>query len=170
MKQDLSSPTYTGTQINYYFVCERKLWYFSNDLSMEHNSDNVSIGKQIHEESYKRKNKEIMIDDRIAVDFLGDQGVINEVKKSNSIEEAHRFQILYYLYYLKQKGVLNLKGIIRYPKMREKREIELDQETESDLLNVLENIGEILERDKPPAIEKSRTFCKKCSYYELCWV
>ncbi len=170
MENSSNSPGYTGTQVNYYFVCKRKLWYFSNDLSMEHNSDNVSIGKQIHEESYKRKNKEIMIDDKIAVDFLGDQGVINEVKKSNSIEEAHKFQILYYMYYLKQKGVENLKGIIRYPKMREKLEIKLDRKAESDLLDVLENIGEILERDKPPAIEKSRSFCKKCSYYELCWV
>lgn len=170
MQNSLESPTYTGTQINYYFVCKRKLWYFSNDLSMEHNSDNVSIGKQIHEESYKRKNKEVMIDNQIALDFLDNQCVINEVKKSNSIEEAHRFQVLYYLYYLKQKGVENIRGIIRYPKMREKLEVKLDQEAENDLLDVLENIEEILERDIPPTIEKSRSFCKKCSYYELCWV
>lgn len=170
MMQELSSPSYTGTQINYYFVCKRKLWYFSNDLSMEHNSDTVSIGKQIHEGSYKRKKKEVLIDDRIAIDFIGKQGVINEVKKSSSIEEAHKFQTLYYLYYLKQKGVENVKGIIRYPKLRKKLEIELDSDAETDLMEVLENMEDILDKDKPPEIEKSRSFCKKCSYYELCWV
>lgn len=170
MKSSLESPTYTGTQINYYFVCRRKLWYFSNDLSMEHSSESVSIGKQIHEKSYKREKKEVMIDNRIAVDFIGDKGVINEVKKSNSIEEAHRFQVLYYIYYLKQKGVENVKGIIRYPKLREKVEVKLTEKSEIELTEVLEEIEGILNRNQPPTIDKNKSFCKKCSYYELCWI
>lgn len=170
MKQESSSPTFTGTQINYYFICKRKLWYFSKDLSMEHNSDNVSIGKQIHEKSYKREKKEIMIDNRIAVDFIGNKGVVNEVKKSNSIEEAHRFQVLYYIYYLNQKGVKNIKGVIRYPKLRDKVKVRLTEESKSELVDVLKEIEEILSREKPPPIAKNRSFCKKCSYYELCWI
>lgn len=170
MQNSLESPTYTGTQINYYFVCKRKLWYFSNDLSMEHNCDSVSLGKQIHEKSYQRKKKEVMIDNRIAVDFIGEQGVINEVKKSNSIEQARRFQVLYYIYYLRQKGVENVKGVIRYPKLREKMEVHLTQESKSELVDVLKKIEEILDSKRPPAINKNKSFCKKCSYYELCWI
>ncbi|MDI6884678.1 MAG: Dna2/Cas4 domain-containing protein [Hadesarchaea archaeon] len=26
---------YTGTQVNYYFVCKRKLWLFSNSARLE---------------------------------------------------------------------------------------------------------------------------------------
>ena len=35
------SLTYTGTQVNYYFICKRKLWYFSNNIEMESESNNV---------------------------------------------------------------------------------------------------------------------------------
>jgi CRISPR-associated exonuclease Cas4 len=48
-----SSPSYTGVQINYYFVCKRKHWFFSHDLNMEHSSDLVLLGKLVHESRYK---------------------------------------------------------------------------------------------------------------------
>ena len=111
-----------------------------------------------------------MIDNRIAVDFIGEQGVINEVKKSNSVEQAHRFQVLYYIYYLRQKGVKNVKGVIRYPKLREKKEVRLTEESKSELVDVLKKIEEILDNKRPPTIDKNKSFCKKCSYYELCWI
>ena len=61
----------TGTQINYYFVCYRKLWLFSHGLNMEHTSDTVYMGKLIGEESYYREKNEIRIDDLITIDFIG---------------------------------------------------------------------------------------------------
>ena len=57
-----------GTQINYYFICKTKLWLFSHNIQMEQESDNVSLGKQLHENSYK-KEKEFLIDNLINVDF-----------------------------------------------------------------------------------------------------
>ena len=45
-----------------------------------------------------------------------EDGVIHEVKLTDKMESAHEFQLLYYLYYLKQKGIENLKGQIDYPK------------------------------------------------------
>jgi CRISPR-associated exonuclease Cas4 len=51
---------YTGTQINYCFVCKRKLWLFSHALSMEQTSDAVSLGKLIHETSYARQKTGIL--------------------------------------------------------------------------------------------------------------
>lgn len=110
MNKTDTSPNYTGTQVNYYFVCHRKLWLYSHGLDMEHTSDVVYMGKLISEESYQREKKELLIDGAIKIDFLGRDGVIHEVKKSDKVEQAHEFQLLYYLYYLKQKGISNVRG------------------------------------------------------------
>ena len=66
--------------VYYYFVCKRKLWYFSNDVNMEHTSELVGIGKHIDENSYNRERKNLLIDETINIDFLKDWKVIHEVK------------------------------------------------------------------------------------------
>ena len=44
---------------------------------------------------------------------------VHEVKKSNKMETAHRFQLLYYMHYLKnKKGIQDIKGVIDYPKIK----------------------------------------------------
>ena len=45
----------TGVMFYYHFVCNRKLWYFSHNISMEQNNDDVAIGKLIDEKSYDRE-------------------------------------------------------------------------------------------------------------------
>jgi len=54
-----TSIRFTGTRINYYFLCRKKLWYFAKNIEMEQTSDAVYLGKLIHETSYDRENKEI---------------------------------------------------------------------------------------------------------------
>jgi len=154
MENILSATRFTGTQINYYFICTRKLWFFSKYLPMESNSDAVLVGKVLHENSYKRKAKEFMIDDKIVIDFIEKDGIINEIKKSNKMEQAHIFQMLYYLYYLKTRGLKKLKGIINYPLLREKLPIELTTEKELELLKVLNNIQAVINQEMPPALAK----------------
>lgn len=83
-----SNPSITATQLNYYFVCKRKLWLFSHQINMEQNSELVSLGKLLHENSYKREKKEIQIGP-IKIDFIGKDGVIHEIKKTPSVEKAH---------------------------------------------------------------------------------
>jgi len=61
-------PTLTGTQVNYYLICQRKLWLFSHNINMEHTSEAVEIGSLVHEHSYERKNKELVFDG-IKIDF-----------------------------------------------------------------------------------------------------
>ena len=87
---------FTGTQINYYFLCKKKLWYFSHDIAMEHTSDAVYLGKLIHETSYEREKKEIDIDGTVKIDFIGKDRVIHEVKKSDAVEEPHIWQLKYW--------------------------------------------------------------------------
>lgn len=159
----------TGTHINYFFVCKRKLWLFSHGVQMEQTSDTVLLGKLIDESSYERKEKAIDIDGNIVIDWLDEKnGVIHEVKKSDSMEDAHTWQVLYYLWYLKQKGVVGLRGEIDYPKLRQKTEVALTAKAESDLQMILEDVKTVCSLEKPPERIKKK-FCRTCSYFDLCW-
>lgn len=169
-----SPPTFTGTQVNYFGICHRKLWLFSNGVEMERENENVQIGKLLSEESYSRAQKEIAIDDRIVIDWMesrvGADGVLmlHEVKKSKSFDAAHRLQLLYYIYYLKCKGV-EARGEIDYPLLKKKEAIELTEEAEAELLEVLEDIAAVVSTPEAPPRLINRRVCEKCAYYELCW-
>ncbi|CAN5504372.1 CRISPR-associated protein Cas4 [soil metagenome] len=158
---------FTGTEVGYYFICKKKLWWFHHGIQMETESDRVKLGKLVHETSYERKKKEISIDNKIVLDWQSD-GVIHEVKLSDSMEEAHEFQLLYYIYYLKRKGVEGLTGQIDYPKLRQTKEIELTAEKELELEQVLVEMEKIISMEIPLEVEFMK-ICRSCSYAELCW-
>lgn len=161
---------FNGTQVNYFIVCPAKLWYFSHFLQMEKTSDLVSLGKLLHETSYEKVKKDILIDQRIAIDFIkkGEKLILHEIKKSKKMETAHYYQILYYIYFLKTKGISSVEGEIDYPLLREVRRVELTPDLELELLDMLKKIKEIIMQEKPPVHEKKR-YCRKCSYFEFCW-
>ncbi len=161
----------TGTLINYYFHCETQCWLHANRINLEDNSEDVRIGKVLHEiNEEKNKNTEIAIDN-VKIDKLTKEYLI-EVKKSDSDIEAVKWQVLLYLYKLKQKGVLK-KGKIEFlEKNKQKKKIhyvELDEVHEKELLNVLEKIANLIDLKKPPSavLEKK---CKKCAYFEYCFI
>ena len=159
----------TGIMIYYYFICPRKLWYFINEINMEQNSKLVSIGKVLDETSYNREKHNILIDNTINIDFVKNGAVLHEVKKTKSIEEAGIWQVKYYIYYLEQKGIKNIKAKIDYPLLRETKDIELEDEDREVLNNVIKNIKDIANTEKTPPIINSKT-CKKCAYFDLCYV
>lgn len=159
----------TGVMVYYYFICHRKLWYFTNEINMEQNSELVSIGKILDETSYTRENKEILIDNTINVDFIKNGAVLHEVKKTKAIEEAGIWQIKYYMYYLEKRGVRNVKAEIDFPLLRETKKIILEKQDKEILENVIKNIEEIANQEKPPIIINSK-ICKKCAYFDLCYV
>lgn len=160
-------PTFTGTEVGYYFICPKKLWWFAHGVEMERESDRVRMGKLVHEESYQRRRKELNIDDRIVLDWRED-GVIHEVKLTDKMEEAHEMQLLYYLYYLKCKGVEGLRGQIDYPKLRETKEVELTEEKEREIEKALAEMKQIVSSRKAPEVEWMK-ICGNCAYAELCW-
>lgn len=161
-------PTFTGTEVGYYFICVKKLWWFVHGVEMEQENDRVRMGKLVHEESYARRKKELNIDDRIVLDWRED-GVVHEVKLTDSMEGAHEMQLLYYLYYLKhQKGVEGLRGQIDYPKLRETKEVELTPEREAEIEAALGEMRRIAGLRSAPAVEWMK-ICRSCSYAELCW-
>jgi CRISPR-associated exonuclease Cas4 len=159
----------TGLQIFYYFVCKRKLWYFSNQLCMESENESVQLGKILDESSYKNKTKHILIDNIINIDFISEHKLLHEVKKSRHIEEAGVWQVKYYLYYLKTKGVEGLKGKIDYPLLKHSLSVELSEQDEKILETVIAEINEIVNLKLPPSTE-TKKFCKSCAYYDLCMI
>jgi len=161
----------TGTLINYYFHCKTQCWLHANRINLEDNSEDVRIGKILHEINEERgKKTEISIDnvkiDKITRDYLV------EVKKSDSDPEAVKWQVLLYLYKLKAKGVIK-KGKIEYiEKKRQSKKIEyieLDEDNERELLEVLGSISELIELPTPPKA-KFENHCKRCAYYEYCFI
>ena len=159
----------TGMMIYYYFICERKLWYFLNQINMEQNSELVSIGKVLDETSYKNEKKGILIDDTKNIDFIKDGAILHEVKKTKKIEEAGIWQIKYYMYYLEKRGVKNIEAKIDYPLLRETKEVRIEEEDKEILENVIKSIEELAKEGKVPSKINSK-ICKKCAYFDLCYV
>jgi len=159
---------FTGTHVNYYFVCTRKLWLFHYGVTMEHKSDLVALGRLVHEESYARDRKEIAAFEGIKIDRITAGGVIHEVKKSNKLEDAHVWQLKYYLYVLKQQDIWPLYGKLEYPKLRKTLEVNLTAEDEREIEKIKQRIAKILESKSPPKIAKMK-ICRKCAYFEYCW-
>jgi CRISPR-associated exonuclease Cas4 len=161
----------TGTLINYYFHCKTQCWLHANRINLEDNSEDVRIGKVLHEiNEEKSKNTEISIDN-IKIDKLTREYLV-EVKKSDSDVEAVKWQVLLYLYKLKQKGV-EKKGKIEFiEKNRQKKKIhyiELDETNQKELLEVLREIKSLIDLPQPPE-PKLEKHCKKCAYYEYCFI
>ena len=159
----------TGLMVYYYEVCKRKLWYFVNEIQLEENNSNVILGKLLEENTYTRDEKKINIDGVINIDFIRSKKVLHEIKKSNSIEPASLLQVQYYLYYLEKKGLVGLKGILDYPLLKQTVEVNLTDKDRENLDNIIIGIKEILRKGSPPALEKNG-ICKKCAYFDLCFV
>ena len=162
----------TGTHINYYFLCHRKLWLFANGINMEHNSDLVYEGKLIHETSYPQRSgkyEEIEIDG-IKIDYYDAKNrIIHEVKKSDKMEPAHEWQVKYYIYVLERNGINEVTGLLEYPKLRHTAEVMLSDRDRNELETIFIQVHEIINSEHCPARIKLG-ICKNCSYFDFCFI
>ncbi|MFN4220131.1 MAG: CRISPR-associated protein Cas4 [bacterium] len=168
---DFFVPKITGTQVSYYIVCKRKLWFFSRQIELEEFSDDVIIGKIISEETFKReKFREVEIGN-IKIDYIkvGDEIIVNEVKKSKKLEESHIWQVKYYIYRLRKLGINCSRGVIHYPKIYKKIEVKYDEADTEKIEEALSKIIEILSQKKPPEIVH-KPYCRNCAHFELCYI
>lgn len=160
-----------GTLINYYFHCKRQCYLHGNRLNLEDNSENVKIGKALHEEkSAKSKNTEIEIEN-IKIDKMTKDYLV-EVKKSDADVEAAKWQLLLYLKILKSKGI-EKKGKLEFIEKNKTKNkilyIELTDELENQLDIYIRDIENIIKGSSvPKVINESK--CKKCAYYEYCYI
>jgi CRISPR-associated exonuclease Cas4 len=161
----------TGTHINYYLICPRKLWLFANQIQMEHTSELVQEGKLIHETSYMRRSEkytELEVDG-IKLDYYDAKNkVIHEIKKSDKREEAHLWQLRYYLYVLAKNGIEGATGILEYPKLRQREEVLLSSIDRDELVKMMADAEKIIADDRVPE-RLMRSRCRNCSYFDFCW-
>lgn len=160
-----------GTLMNYYFHCKRQCYLYGNRLNLEDNSEQVKIGKAIHEEkAAESKNTELAIDnirlDKLTRDYL------TEIKKSDADVEAARWQLLYYLKVLKTKGIIR-KGRLEFVEKNKTDKktvyVELTEDNEKQLEVYIKEIENLIQQDNvPECLNKPK--CKKCAYYEYCYV
>jgi len=158
----------TGVKIDYYHICHTKLWLFSHNITLEVGHENVEIGKQLHKDRYKRDGKDVTIDNTISIDFVrrGSSIELHEVKKTKKMADADRAQLLFYIYYLKQRGV-SAEGVINYPLIRETVQVTLTPDDEAVLQHDIEEIERIVQGDMPHPLRKR--ICAKCAYIEFCF-
>ena len=161
----------TGTHFNYYLICHRKLWLLANGITMENNSDLVYEGKLLHETSYPRRSEkysEIELDG-IKIDYYDHENkVVHEIKKSDRHEDAHEWQLKYYLYILEHNHVKGVSGLLEYPRLHKTMEVLLIDPDRIKIQEMLNDIGSIIaEISCPGKLLKSR--CRNCSYIDFCW-
>jgi CRISPR-associated exonuclease Cas4 len=137
---------------------------------MEDNSEDVHIGKVIHEIKYQDGSgqRELAIEN-IKMDKITKEYVV-ENKKSDADINATSWQLLYYLKVLKDKGVYR-KGKIEVEEKnkldRRTHYIELTAEKEEELEAFLKDIQLLIESESIPQF-KLEPKCKRCAYYEYC--
>ncbi|MDQ0215611.1 CRISPR-associated exonuclease Cas4 [Oikeobacillus pervagus] len=155
-----------GLHIQYYSICKRKLWLYSRQISFETAHEKVIEGTLLHEGSYKRKKKEIMLGDHAKIDVL-DQQFVQETKLSSKMQKADELQLLYYLYLLKQRGI-EKRGRIAYTKEKKVVEIELNEENEKKIRKVIAEVFKIIESEQTPKLVKL-PYCRNCAYFDFCF-
>ncbi len=169
----------TATQINYYRVCHRKLWLFANNIQMEQTSDLVADGKLVEAESYQHRGERFSqinlfyewddISFSGKVDYFDAKNkVIHETKRSNKVEQAHIWQVKFYLWLMKLNNIEAEKGIIEYPKLREREEVYLEEKDIDYLEKTVREIEVLIEHEECPPVINAR-ICKSCSYYDFCY-
>lgn len=159
----------SGVMVQYFVICKRELWFYINQINMNYNNDDISIGKAIHEKSYSRENKEIRVDNMV-FDFIKDNDglTIFEIKKSSRLTIGAKYQLYFYLYNLRFVEP-NVKGVLVYPKERKKEELVLDEKIIEEMDEIIEGIIEVSNLKTPPVV-KNNPYCRRCSFYELCMV
>lgn len=161
----------TGTMVNYFIHCPRQCWLFGHRINLEDNSEDVRIGRVLHELKQEgSKHKEISVEN-IKIDKITKEYVI-EIKKSDADLEASKYQLLFYMKVLKDKGIKR-KGkleVIEKNKQDHKIHIfELTLDLEKELEKVIEDIRLLLLQEQPPQVVYNKK-CNRCAYYEYCFL
>ncbi|RMG19916.1 MAG: CRISPR-associated protein Cas4 [Bacteroidetes bacterium] len=179
----IGKPTLTGMLLGYYLLCPRKAWLSQRGLWMEQESQAVQLGRLLDERSYQRASKQLDLEVELPegthlrgrIDWAElQQGVLHETKKGRACEEAHKWQLRFYLWLLKLCGVQApgggpFTGLLNYPRLRQTVAVELRPTEEQQLQQYLHQLHQLLLVSRPPARCTRRSFCKKCAFEELCY-
>jgi CRISPR-associated exonuclease Cas4 len=169
--------------VGYALICERKAWLSMRGLWMEQTSEAVALGRLLGQRSYARRQKELMLtaeapDGTPLVGKLDGvnlrEGVLHEVKRSRAVEEAHRWQLRFYLWLLRLCGVTRddgqpFTGQLDYPRLRRTEVVTLAPAHEARLEALVARLRTLAEAETPPPRLTRRAFCRRCAFEELCY-
>lgn len=154
-----------GTIIEYFFHCKRQCWLVANRVNLEDNSEDVRIGRVLHDVNFSKDEVKI---ENIAIDKLKGDYVV-EFKKSDSDVNAAKMQAMLYLKRLKNLGI-NKKARLEFFEKRKQNSKKIEVELDEKLLeSSLKEIEIFLQTPTPPKPVKNAS-CKKCAYYEICFL
>ena len=163
----------TASHIAYYFTCHRKLWLYANGVEMEHFSEQVLEGRQIHAHSFSRRSQEYVEVqlEGIKIDFFDPRArVVHETKRGRAIETAHIAQVQYYLYKLGQLGINDATGLIEYPDLRRTQSVAaLDNAMVEEIATWEDAVQQILALPECPAVI-NKPYCRHCAFHDLCYI
>lgn len=170
----MTDNTIGGVHIAYYHLCHRKLWLHAQHIRMENatNNQHVAEGKLLGEITYNRrpqKWRELNLGFVKIDHFDPSTNTVREVKKSPKLEHAHVAQVQYYLYVLAQRGILDAKGIIEYPKQRKTTNVYLGTAKRKEVKSWLAEIKRITQLTRCPELVK-KSYCRQCAYYDFCFI
>ncbi|MEE0777062.1 MAG: CRISPR-associated protein Cas4 [Bacillota bacterium] len=158
----------TGVIYSYYFLCQRKMWLFANEIQMEDQHENVAIGKLIDEATYPREEKHFMLDGIANIDFLKND-VVFEIKKSDAQLDMAINQVKYYIYLLRQKGLDISEGSINIPTKKITHSVIYEENDTIEIEHRLGEINRIISRPHPQKAIAMKA-CSHCAYYESCFI
>lgn len=178
-----SGPRIGGMLVGYYLICPRKAWLSMRGLWMEQESDAVALGRLLEAGSYGRRKKDLVLEaeapdgTRLVGKIDGAnlrEGVLHEVKKGRACEDAHRWQLRFYLWLLVRAGVTRadgrrFTGRLDYPALRRTEPVELAPAHEARLAEVVAALRELADAPHPPPRLERRAFCRHCAFEELCY-
>lgn len=155
--------------INYFFHCKRQCWLFSNRINLEDNSEDVRVGRVLHSLADNNKPHAFGVADHY--DKVTGQYVV-EMKKSDSDIESAKWQLILYLSELQDMGV-ERKGRLEFCEAEKQNRKTLPIDLDDTTLNLLNRhkaeILKLLESGVPPEPVFAPK-CKKCAYYEYCYI
>ncbi|ELZ99743.1 CRISPR-associated protein Cas4 [Haloferax denitrificans ATCC 35960] len=156
----------TGVMMQYYYVCERELWFESRSLEIDRENATVVRGMRVDETAYDEKRESLRLG-MISLDLL-DDGRVVEVKPSSALTEPAEMQLSYYLWYLDRVAGVRRDGVLAHPRERRRESVELTEERAKKVESSIRRIHELVRRSSPPPAER-KPFCESCAYHDFCW-
>lgn len=136
-------------------------------INLEDNSEEVRIGRVLHENKNNSDKSEVEIDN-IKTDKITDKYIV-EYKKSDADLQAVIMQVKYYMYILNQKGIKKDGKIEVFENKQNKKVhyIENNEEINVEIETLKKNIEDLYNMKVPPK-QTSENKCKKCAYHDYC--
>ncbi|MDK2897162.1 MAG: CRISPR-associated exonuclease Cas4 [Candidatus Atribacteria bacterium] len=159
----------SGTLVQSYSICKRQLWLMAHQITPDQDNSYLEIGRFLDTESYDRDKKKIHFENVVLDLIQTKEGnlVVGEIKKSSKAEESAKLQLAFYLYRLRENGIIS-EGVLLFPKERKRVKVDLTSELEEKMKNVIEDIKGIIALPSAPSPQKIK-FCTHCAYREFCW-